>query len=304
MAVIQNVSVKFNLDETLDGHFHADSSNSPLGFCRLKSISSVFKEFVDSTGFMVRQQLQNEIQQNTTYLKKSNIQGPSFEIEPNIDHVPALKCLDWPKISLGFFKRKRYCPSQNLLKTIKANGIHVVCKSSTDDVELSDPYEFRTSFSMAEKTLIRNLTDSQFTMYYFLKVIKNDFGDNYPLKSYHIKTVFLWMVEASPQDVWTEEKFLSNAKQFIENLHKCFRDKYLSHYFVEGCNLLMNLSKDQCMVVAKDLEKLLFNWHSSIIEMFFGKANGSFSSRTTRATRSLSIKKTAMYKEAFLSPYH
>jgi len=271
MAVLPNREVKFQTDSSRTcSAFMADLTHSPVGFCRLVPITRTSDGCVEN-GFLVRDRLMNEIKQHNPHLKDTNVQGPAFECQDcNEDYVPALKCLDWPDLCNEYFRRSGHLwPSQGLIDEIKQDGMHIVCKASSD--ESPDPFEFRTSFSLAEKTLIRAFNDVQFTTYYFLKVVKDDLAltEDHPLKSYFVKTALIRMIEDSPPDVWSKENFLLNTKRCLKSLQSSFELGHLPHLFIKDCNLLAKINQEKSALAAKDLCKLLTNWECAITDMFF-----------------------------------
>ena len=161
LAVLPNTSVKFdqNLpigENTETNILLADTRFSPLGFCYLmvlfpNQMNTCERASLTTYGsdcYINRVEFQQEIQRKTVFLEHATIQGPSFELPPERDHVPAFKCLDWPLECHEYFSRKRSWPCQRLLKGIQQDGIHVVFKPFVNKTNsnIIDPLEFVTSF--------------------------------------------------------------------------------------------------------------------------------------------------------------
>ena len=206
-------------------------------------------------------------------LLKNGIQNGPAVTSGNADYVPSLKCSGWPEECNTYFNRARYWPEQIKLDEIYNKGMHIVGTASTD-IPPATFIEFRLSFSLAEKTLIRDLSMIQFITYYFLKILKdwlktqNGSGD-YIIKSYFIKTIFLWNCEKVPKDSWTKTNFLLNAKQCISELCSCFKKKNLPHLFLNNCNLLANYPDSQVNEGMEDLKNMIISWENTVQSVFF-----------------------------------
>ena len=227
--------------------------------------------------------------------------GPSFIMPSGDDYVPAVKCVGWYEDCDQFFKRKRHWPPQELLDEIYKKVMHIVFTSFAVCGNSDDPLEYRLSFSQAQKCLIRNLPTFQFASYYFLKIIKDEFAarkqekDSYAFKLYFVKVILLYYCETTEPQDWSESNFFGNTKNCLQKILHCFQIKFLPHYFIEGCNLLLKYSKKECDEVIKDLAFLLSNWDECINKIFFF-TNDFYKTLASSKTR----KRTRKYSKTIL----
>ena len=75
------------------------------------------------------------------------------------------------------------------------------------------------------------------------------------LSSYHIKTVFFWLLENDefPSDMSLGEGVL----QIIKELSKSLSSHPIPNYFIEGSNLLEHIPIDECLLLADELKLVL-----------------------------------------------
>ena len=278
------LSRKLKFENTNEPEFlFIDTKNCPPGFCHviIKKINLLFYKFniyfdetftIEGVDYLRRDNFILSLMTDQPLLKNGIQNGPAIT-SGNADYVPSLKCSGWPEECNTYFNRARYWPEQIKLDEIYNKGMHIVGTASTD-IPPATFIEFRLSFSLAEKTLIRDLSMIQFITYYFLKILKdwlktqNGSGD-YIIKSYFIKTIFLWNCEKVPKDSWTKTNFLLNAKQCISELCSCFKKKNLPHLFLNNCNLLANYPDSQVNEGMEDLKNMIISWENTAQSVFF-----------------------------------
>ena len=278
------LSRKLKFENTNEPEFlFIDIKNCPPGFCHviIKKINLLFYKFnicfdetftIEGVDYLRRDNFILSLMTDQPLLKNGIQNGPAIT-SGNADYVPSLKCSGWPEECNTYFNRARYWPEQIKLDEIYNKGMHIVGTASTD-IPPATFIEFRLSFSLAEKTLIRDLSMIQFITYYFLKILKdwlktqNGSGD-YIIKSYFIKTIFLWNCEKVPKDSWTKTNFLLNAKQCISELCSCFKKKNLPHLFLNNCNLLANYPDSQVNEGMEDLKNMIISWENTVQSVFF-----------------------------------
>ena len=278
------LSRKLKFENTNEPEFlFIDTKNCPPGFCHviIKKINLLFYKFniyfdetftIEGVDYLRRDNFILSLMTDQPLLKNGIQNGPAIT-SGNADYVPSLKCSGWPEECNTYFNRARYWPEQIKLDEIYNKGMHIVGTASTD-IPPATFIEFRLSFSLAEKTLIRDLSMIQFITYYFLKILKdwlktqNGSGD-YIIKSYFIKTIFLWNCEKVPKDSWTKTNFLLNAKQCISELCSCFKKKNLPHLFLNNCNLLANYPDSQVNEGMEDLKNMIISWENTVQSVFF-----------------------------------
>ena len=157
------------------------------------------------------------------------------------DFVCAFKCPTWPSSAHEWTTRYRKSnwPTSEMISKIVRDGCHVVCAShdETTDTDL----EFRFSFSMAEVFLAENLLPQQRTCYCSFKavvkkelnVLRNETKLEIRLKSYHLKTIFLWACETIPAQEWMNTLQWPTCFLFLlDQLIFCLQSRTLPGYFV------------------------------------------------------------------------
>ena len=147
---------------------------------------------------------------------------------------------------------KTFCIYENNDKGLKPEsitscGCHIVPiahpNSSNPDLE------FRISFSVAERNLIRNWNKKQMCIYFLCKELSNKFfriGQDLEkgLCSYFAKTIILWMSEKYSGEFWTENSTLSILEKLLETLRTYLTEKSCPNYFIPG-NFMMSTYTDK-----------------------------------------------------------
>lgn len=275
---------KLKFENTNEPEFlFIDTKNCPPGFCHVvvKKLNLLFYEFntyfdeiftMEDVDYLRRDNFVLSLMRDQPLIKDGIQTGPAITIG-NADLVPSLKCSGWPEECNTYFNRARHWPEQIKLDEIFNKGMHIVGTASTD-IPPAIFIEFRLSFSLAEKILIRDLSMIQFITYYFLKRLKDwlktqNGSEDYIIKSYFIKTIVLGNCERILKESWTKPNFLSNAKQRLSELCSCFKKKNLPHLFLDNCNLLANYPDSQVKEGIKDLENMIISWENTIESVFF-----------------------------------
>ena len=321
MIILPDIFVTFGISDRVN-YLTLDSKFCNKGFCYISVSQANFEFFeldksssvlINGKFYLKRDAFLSIIQPNIMHIEHSvGMAGPSFIMPSGDDYVPAVKCVGWYEDCDQFFKRKRYWPPQELLDEIYKKGMHIVFTSFRDCENSDNPLEYRFSFSQAEKCLIRNLPTFQFASYYLLKIIKDEFAackqgkDSYAFKSYFVKVILLYYCEMTEPQNWSKSNFLGNVKNCLQKILHCFQIKFLPHYFIESCNLLLKCSNEECDEVIKDLTFLLSNWNECINKIFFFK-NDFYkmlaSSKTRKMTRKYSKIILEQCKEIYQCDY-
>ena len=172
---------------------------------------------------------------------------PGNRFRKERDMVACLKCDFWPQELKGTLKRlQRLELSSRIL-----SSFHVVPVSHAESKR--PDIEFRMSFSVIEKHLIRKWCLNQARCYGWSKVIKGFFGsvtsETKMISSYLIKTLMFWTVEEAPNEVW--DNLTDCIHSFWRRMEDRIRNRCLPNYFVPDNNLLDSFSE-------KDLNFVLF----------------------------------------------
>ena len=201
--------------------------------------------------------------------KKAPIHGPACrqtieklvddEIQSiEVDFVVSTSCREWPKEAEHWSARQRPSgwPSEDLIQRVIADACHLVPtshpKSRNPDVE------WRYSFSVAERTLAKSLTDSQRQGYILLKtIVMHELSRPNVLCSYHLKTLLFWQCEKIPASEWTTDTGLAASMLCVlDELLLCVASQYLPHYFIPECNLFDHIHPEFLTDVARILNHI------------------------------------------------
>lgn len=171
--------------------------------------------------------------------------GPSMKIEQgngckSIDQVPCINCTFWPTQAQEWLERKRLSnwPSPEQIHKAGKEGCKLVAIGSCPGSTWA--YEWRISFSLLERELIRSWNNTQVKCFAFLKSkIMCASQRNLPhlLKSYHLKTVMFWYIEETHQDDWVPELLLLHIYLLLKKLRQCVESENCPHYFIRQNNL-------------------------------------------------------------------
>ena len=273
--------------------FTATTKHCPTGFCKilvhnLESNHTCTRSdrvlvMDDGECYLRRDMFVHGFKESYPELYKGIETGPALNLGDIYDFVPAIKCINWPSGSAAYFTRKRYWPKEKLLTRIFDMGIHVVGTAFSES-EPECNIEFRLSFSLAEKVLIRDLSDVQFATYWFMKSIKTfmkystqHYGrrvpsgddDSFVLKSYFLKTILLRKCEETKPSLWSKKNFLHNAKLCFVDLYHCYEKGRLENHFLQNCNLFASFSMAKLRRGLKEVGHIVFNWDTVLQYTFF-----------------------------------
>ena len=191
--------------------------------------------------------------------RKISIQGPSMETwtpymttsESGTDNVPSIHCSFWPDAATEWRTRQRKFawPNARDIKSIIEFGCHLVPighpKSNTN------MFEWRISFSVAERTLVWSFNHVQMQCYAVIKLILKEFINvqcsprSRVLCSYFIKTLLFWEFEEIDPSYWRKENLRECILFLLCRLCSCVRRGSLKHFFISDFNLLSLKLTDQ-----------------------------------------------------------
>ncbi|XP_045161048.2 uncharacterized protein LOC123525952 [Mercenaria mercenaria] len=159
----------------------------------------------------------------------------------SVDRVLALPCSS-PSIINDWCNRKRMCgwPSKDLLDKVKDLDVFVVpvgVRESVDEV-----LQWRISVTLAEQTLVHSFSDTQIKLYAALKMLTKH--ELHPVcenvSSYVVKNIIFWMIEETPAEKFTREKFGDCLFHLLKRFKKCVTWRYLPNYMLPSNNMLKN----------------------------------------------------------------
>lgn len=162
------------------------------------------------------------------------------------DCAVAIRCVDWPSAASEWVHRKRNqeWPTQQLVNEITKEGCLIVPKIPTNS---KTRLEWRLSFCLAERKLMRSLEKQQRLCYIFLKGIWRKFlkpPAGKGLQSYHLKNVLLWECEAVPADNWSCDTLTERVFGLLFRLKGFIEKGSCPHYILPENNLFADIDKD------------------------------------------------------------
>lgn len=159
--------------------------------------------------------------------------------EPPSDMVPSFTCPKWPSKAAEWVKRQRkHWPTEETVESLVKQGCRVVPVgfrgSSTRHLE------WRISFTLTERSLIKTFNNTQYKCYALLKMLLKEVVDKKVpdvLSSFHMKNTLLWTIEKSDPEIWTPEKIALAFIECLRNLGSWIREGYCPSYFIVENNV-------------------------------------------------------------------
>ncbi|KAJ8302500.1 hypothetical protein KUTeg_018896 [Tegillarca granosa] len=168
------------------------------------------------------------------------------ELTFQYDCAFAIWCRDWPQIAKPWKGRHRRSgwPPPSMVHEITKKGCLLVPKSPFKTIT---NLEWRLSFCLVERDLIKTLSEDQKLCYKVLKciwrrVLKPPAGK--ALQSYHLKTVFLWECEDIAREDWERDKAVCRVMGLLQRLETYLVYEYCPHYIIPENNLFSDIDKD------------------------------------------------------------
>ncbi|XP_063399939.1 uncharacterized protein LOC134684575 [Mytilus trossulus] len=170
------------------------------------------------------------------------VHGPCItDNENNRDYAFCLRCPSWIRQARKLRGKSRVWPSPSVIANIEKYGtlfVPIGCKTS-----VTEEFEWRISFSVAEKLLIYSFRHTQMLCYALLKIMLKEIIETYTyskgiLCSYFLKTVVFWVSEEYRGDEWQPHMILTCFMACLARLVYCVDHSYLPHYFIPEINLL------------------------------------------------------------------
>jgi hypothetical protein len=189
----------------------------------------------------------------------------------SFDSVTALYCPSWPSQKWIERQRSHAWPTTAIVQDIVKRGCHVV--PVAHPTSSAPEIEWRYSFSLAELILANKISYYTRKTYIMFKLLCKKFlNDDFPLKTYYLKTILFWCCEEYPTlFVDDEEILLVKVGNIAEKLDKLI-DKLLytaikrelPSYFIQTNNLydligLDNFSESKMETIINKIKYLKDN---------------------------------------------
>ena len=124
---------------------------------------------------------------------------------------------------------------------------------------------FCLAFNHAELKLAKSLTATQLACYLLLKAYHKDIfvktmekiPATHPLKTFHLKIGFYWVLESTVDtSMWLEENLIEALRNVLMYLQDSLRYRILLHYFT-GTNLFLDFETDICSALVLEIDNIL-----------------------------------------------
>nr|XP_019925503.2 uncharacterized protein LOC109619595 [Crassostrea gigas] len=177
---------------------------------------------------------------------------------PDHDRAFCLEFKEWPVYANEWVERKRSYgwPSRGLIEKIKSQGCHLMAIGSkkltenfiSNDLEnnkwIQDPFQWRLSFSLAEKQLIYSFNNTQFLTYGIFKLLNQEVFSQDSIVSdcicsYFLKSALFWTIEETPSDYWKPERLVFCVDICFQRLLEWTRNGICPNFFIRENNMFM-----------------------------------------------------------------
>lgn len=199
------------------------------------------------------------------------------------DNVAAIACMFWPCVASDWKTRSSNWPSEETKRLIIQSGVHVVPKhlpanDPNRSTDIDGKYQWRLSFSIAEKLLFDTLSDDHLSIWNAFKAIfymhlKEFKVKNISCSTYIFKTTFLfWMEESKGIKLpLTPSYFYQCVKHLLLRVQYFMLNRYVPHYFVKEVNIISHYPSILCDQLHEKLTIITAN-----VEQYFSfkKING------------------------------
>ncbi|VDI82539.1 cyclic GMP-AMP synthase [Mytilus galloprovincialis] len=200
------------------------------------------------------------------------VHGPCITDEDyESDIAFCLRCPIWIKQARKLREKSRLWPCPSVVEIIEKCGILFVpigCKTSA-----TEEFEWRISFSIAEKLLIYTFSHTQILCYALLKIMLKEIIETHSdskgiLCSYFLKTVVFWVSEEFQRDKWRPDMIIPCFMACLARLAYCVEHSNLPHYFIPEINLLEDKLVSHNTTDLKNLLNEFFSKRSKFFKIF------------------------------------
>ncbi|XP_071139011.1 cyclic GMP-AMP synthase-like receptor 2 [Mytilus edulis] len=174
--------------------------------------------------------------------KFNRIHGPCLSnITDDYDLACCLKCDQWvSQAQPWIFRQRSMWPSPELISSITSCGVFFVPIGYKGSIH--ENFQWRMSFSVAEKILIFSFSHTQLLCYALLKVLLKEIVAREEdleelLCSYFLKTLMFWIAEETETSVWRPDNIIPCFMSCVQRLLYCVEYTTLLHYFIPDNNL-------------------------------------------------------------------
>lgn len=183
------------------------------------------------------------------------LRGKASEVHSANDVVPTLKSPQWPINVFQAFK------SRVLHKWLTREMVYDIEKCGCFYVPIGDPMspekdlEWRLSFSLVEKYLVRSLSTVQYNCYNILKLLGEGmhyYKEQKLLCSYFFKNALFWSIEEEDKSFWEESNVLKCIASVLKRMTLFYHKHNFPNYFIPENNMISHLPVDKCRQLAEE----------------------------------------------------
>nr|XP_022309959.1 uncharacterized protein LOC111115494 [Crassostrea virginica] len=230
----------------------SDSSESPPGFTLLELLTPTPYREVQSACVPMNDRLyvsSSLYRQHTNFhhFPSSIPHGPCESAKvpgAEYDFASCFACDFWTPSASSWINRCHSWPDREIVNEIVRNGCHFVPISHP--LGLHEHEEWRISFSLAEHKLVHSMNHCQFLTYGLLKIFLKEVIDkqseetNKLLCSYHMKTVFFWVIQQNSVPLWCPQNLLVGFWVCFKLLLKWVYEGVCPNFFIPENNLFLS----------------------------------------------------------------
>ncbi len=188
-----------------------------------------------------------------------------------LEFQPALRLPDWPDAAAEWRFRKRNTvrdpntriayvwPSQSVVESITKQGCYLLIDGGRlrGRHAPQTPFQWQLGFSNAEDSLLMTLSNCHLQcLMWILLIYQHVLAPIQVLDTYHIKTLFFWLVERNYVD-WEQASLGDRVFFFFKQLYYHVKRRKLLHYFIRKRNLLASKRPSDMLKVQERIYRLL-----------------------------------------------
>ena len=188
-------------------------------------------------------------------------EGPALAIDDGFhkirDLVISFRAPAWPPEAVDFARRRRPSgwPDHALVMRVVDVGCHVVRMGH--HLSKKQDLEFRWSFSVAETTLARTLSQQHRRPYLFLKMLHNRWlKQPKVLATYHLKTTLFWTLENAEPSLWLPGRAAHALLALLDALLGYLDRRCIPNFFVPDNNMISHVRHSDIDEVARKVREL------------------------------------------------
>ena len=215
--------------------------------------------------------LKGEIEFNYPALTyKTILNGPYGKFRFDSDIVFGIKVSSWPQIATSWSERVEKILPDLVIQNVHEKCCYLVHKHCPYNHNRNN-LDWRLSFAEAESVLFQYHSEKQALklVYVILKFAiklysRDKFSPFIALKSYHLKTIFLWVGEKEKSlldldlyNVKDNQTLGELMLHVIAEYRQCLYIGKLDHYFIQGINLLDIYTQDERIVAMRLMDEFL-----------------------------------------------